>query len=71
MRVGTADSVSLTFANGARPQKGKNLAIAEWPTVERTQRTTCCSSGLMPIAAVEAKRKNVDVSGALQQAKRV
>ena len=26
--------------------------------------------GLTPVAAVEAKRKNVDVSGALQQAKR-
>lgn len=25
-----ADSKSLTYANGIRPEKGKNLAIAEW-----------------------------------------
>lgn len=28
----TADSAALSFAKGARPHKGKNLAIAEWPT---------------------------------------
>ena len=27
-----ADSMHLTFASGARPEKGKSLAIAEWPT---------------------------------------
>lgn len=27
-----ADSEALAFSKGARPEKGKNLAIAEWPT---------------------------------------
>ena len=26
------DTENLTYRKGARPQKGKNLAIAEWPT---------------------------------------
>jgi hypothetical protein len=27
-----ADTVNLRYAKGARPVKGRNLAIAEWPT---------------------------------------
>ena len=27
-----ADSEALTWKNGIRPEKGKNIAIAEWPT---------------------------------------
>jgi type I restriction enzyme R subunit len=26
------DSEAITFAKGARPERGRNLAIAEWPT---------------------------------------
>jgi type I restriction enzyme R subunit len=65
----TVDSASLSFAKGARPEKGKNLAIAEWPTSSGPA-DYVLFVGLMPVAAVEAKRKNIDVSGALQQAKR-
>lgn len=65
----TVDSVHLTYANGARPQRGQNLAIAEWPT-ETGPADYALFVGLMPIAVVEAKRKNIDVSAALQQAKR-
>jgi len=65
----TADSATLSFAKGARPEKGKNLAIAEWPTASGPA-DYVLFVGLMPVAAVEAKRKNIDVSGALQQAKR-
>jgi type I restriction enzyme R subunit len=64
-----ADSAAQTYAKGARPQKGKNLAIAEWPT-QSGPADYVLFVGLIPIAVVEAKRKNVDVSGALQQAKR-
>jgi type I restriction enzyme R subunit len=64
-----ADSTTLTYAKGARPEKGKNLAIAEWPTASGPA-DYVAFVGLMPVATVEAKRKNVDVSGALQQAKR-
>lgn len=65
----TVDSARLSYAKGARPEKGKNLAIAEWPTSSGPA-DYVLFVGLMPIGAVEAKRKNIDVSGALQQAKR-
>ncbi len=64
-----ADSVQLRYSQGSRPEKGKNLAIAEWPT-ESGPADYVLFVGLMPVATVEAKRKNIDVSGALQQAKR-
>lgn len=64
-----ADSAALTYANGARPEKGKNLAIAEWPT-KSGPADYVLFIGLMPVASIEAKRKNRDVSGSLQQAKR-
>jgi type I restriction enzyme R subunit len=65
----TVDSARLSFAKGARPQRGQNLAIAEWPT-ETGPADYALFIGLTPVAIVEAKRKNVDVSAALQQAKR-
>jgi type I restriction enzyme, R subunit len=65
----TVDSAALTYAKGARPEKGKNLAIAEWPTGSGPA-DYVLFIGLTAVAAVEAKRKNVDVPGALQQAKR-
>lgn len=64
-----ADSEALKYNTGARPEKGKNIAIAEWPT-ESGPADYVLFTGLTPIAVIEAKRKNVDVSGALQQAKR-
>ncbi|QSQ27605.1 type I restriction-modification system endonuclease [Pyxidicoccus parkwayensis] len=65
----TVDSATLSFAKGARPEKGKNLAISEWPTASGPA-DYVLFVGLWPLAAIEAKRKNIDVSGALQQAKR-
>ncbi len=64
-----ADSERLTFNKGARPEKSRNRAIAEWPT-ETGPADYVLFTGLAPIAVIEAKRKNIDVSGALQQAKR-
>jgi type I restriction enzyme, R subunit len=64
-----ADSMHLTFASGAHPEKGKYLAIAEWPTATGPA-DYILFAGLVPLATVEAKRKNIDVSGSLQQAKR-
>ena len=64
-----ADSSGLTYARGARPQRGRNLAIAEWPT-ETGPADYVLFIGLQPVAVVEAKRKHLDVSAALQQAKR-
>ena len=59
----------LRHNNGTRPERGKNLAIAEWPTASGPA-DYVLFVGLTPVATVEAKRSNIDVSGALQQAKR-
>jgi len=65
-----ADSQVLTHQKGARPEKGKNLAIAEWPTVGRQAADYVLFAGLTPIAIVEAKRENTNVAGKIQQAER-
>ncbi len=65
----TVDSVNLTYGKGARPRKNQHLAIAEWPS-ETGPADYVLFAGLTPVAVVEAKRKNLDVSAALQQAKR-
>ena len=65
----TVNSATLTHSKGARPQKSKFLAIAEWPT-ESGPADYVLFIGFTPIATVEAKRRNLEVSGALQQAKR-
>ena len=64
-----ADSENLRYSKGARPEKGKNMAIAEWPTTSGPA-DYMLFVGLTPMAPVEAKRKHVDVSAALVQAKR-
>ena len=62
------DSSKLRYATGERPEKGKNRAIAEWPT-ETGPSDYVLFIGLMPVAAVEAKRRNRRVQF-LVQAKR-
>lgn len=64
-----ADSQRLRYAKGTRPQKGKNLAIAEWPT-EHGPADYVLFVGLRPLAVVEAKSRSVDVPSALQQSRR-
>jgi len=64
-----ADSVNYRYAKGVKPQKGRNLAIAEWPTATGPA-DYVLFIGLMPIAIVEAKRKNKNVKSAIEQAKR-
>ncbi|MGE3703517.1 MAG: type I restriction-modification system endonuclease, partial [Hyphomicrobiaceae bacterium] len=64
-----ADTVRLTYRAGVRPEKGRNLAIAEWPTASGPA-DYVLFAGMTPLATVEAKRANRDVSGALQQAAR-
>ncbi|WP_337880603.1 type I restriction-modification system endonuclease [Rheinheimera sp.] len=68
-----ADSEALTFKNGDRPEKGKNKAIAEWPTSlngEKGRADYVLFAGLTPIAVVEAKKENVNVAGKIDQAER-
>jgi type I restriction enzyme R subunit len=64
-----ADSRKLTYTKGARPEVHRNKAIAEWPT-ETGPADYVLFIGLTPVATVEAKRKTIDVSAALEQARR-
>ncbi|MDF1561939.1 MAG: type I restriction-modification system endonuclease [Deltaproteobacteria bacterium] len=64
-----ADTVALAYKAGARPAKGRNMAIAEWPTASGPA-DYVLFVGLTPVAVVEAKRKRKDVAGAIEQAKR-
>ncbi len=64
-----ADSKALRYASGARPKKGLNQAIAEWPTGAGPA-DYVLFIGLMPVAVVEAKRKHTDVAGKVPQAER-
>jgi type I restriction enzyme, R subunit len=68
-----ADSQKLTFDRGVRPTRGKNLAIAEWPTLAEGKEGWAdyvLFAGLQVVAVVEAKRKHKDIPGVMPQAKR-
>ena len=65
-----ADNQELSWAKGARPEKGKNKAIAEWPAAGGQSADYVLFAGLTPIAVVEAKRENVNVAGKILQAQR-
>ncbi|WP_245471216.1 type I restriction endonuclease [Bradyrhizobium genosp. SA-3] len=64
-----ADTKSLRHSSGARPAKGRNLAIAEWPTANGPA-DYALFVGLTLIGVVEAKRKRKNVSAAIDQAER-
>ena len=54
-----ADSQELRYSKGARPQKNRNRAIAEWPTSSGPA-DYVLFVGLTPLAAVEAKRARIN-----------
>ncbi len=69
-RVGwEADSVNLRYAKGTRPQKGRNIAIAEW----RTDSKVCkygnadyaLFCGLKLMGVIEAKPAHKDISAVI------
>ena len=63
------DTQTLRHSEGVRPQKGKNLAIAEWPTATGpVDYVLFC--GLTAFATVEAKRESKNVPSVLIQAER-
>jgi type I restriction enzyme, R subunit len=64
-----ASTPELRYGKGVRPQKGRNLAIAEWPT-KNGPADYVLFAGLVAIGVVEAKRKSKDVVASLEQAKR-
>jgi type I restriction enzyme R subunit len=64
-----ADSRVLRYAAGARPARGRNMAIAEWPTASGPA-DYALFCGLTCVGVVEAKRRNRNVAAALGQAGR-
>jgi type I restriction enzyme R subunit len=64
-----ADTKSLRYASGVRPAKGRNLAIAEWPTASGPA-DYAMFAGLTLVGVVEGKRKRKNVSAAIDQAER-
>ena len=69
------DTQYLKYSLGTRPEIGRNMAIAEWPTgIDETGKVGFADYvlflGLMPVGVVEAKRYNIDVAGKLNEAYR-
>lgn len=60
-----ADTLNFRYAKGTRPQKGRNIAIAEWPTDSNKgnggQADYALFVGLQLVAIVEAKRAFNDI----------
>jgi type I restriction enzyme R subunit len=63
------DSAELRYATGIRPVKGRNMAIAEWPTTSGPA-DYALFVGTRCIGVVEGKRKRKNVSAAIDQAER-
>lgn len=63
------DTPTMRYSTGTRPAKGRNLAIAEWPT-KSGPADYALFVGTRCIAVVEAKRRNKNVSGHIDQAQR-
>ncbi|MDX1971233.1 MAG: type I restriction-modification system endonuclease, partial [Candidatus Sumerlaeia bacterium] len=64
-----ADSERLRYSNKTRPERNRNLAIAEYPTSEGPA-DYVLFMGLLPVAIVEAKKLNHHIPASIQQAKR-
>ena len=65
-----ADTRTLRYSRGTRPAKGRNLAIAEWPTATGPA-DYALFCGLRLVAIIEAKARHRDVASVLDgQAKR-
>jgi len=65
----TADTPNLRYSKGARPAKGLNQAIAEWPTASGPA-DYALFAGLKLVGVLEAKRRNRNVMSHLRQAER-
>lgn len=63
------DTQTMRYAAGTRPAKGRNMAIAEWPT-KSGPADYALFVGTRCIGVVEAKRRNKNVSSHIDQAER-
>ncbi len=59
-----ADTEHLRYSKGTRPEKGKNLAIAEWPT-DKGLADYALFAGLQLVGIVEAKAQEQNISSIL------
>ncbi|WP_245999069.1 type I restriction-modification system endonuclease [Paracoccus methylarcula] len=64
-----ANSTDIRHSKGVRPAKGRNLAIAEWPTASGPA-DYALFAGETCVGIVEAKRYRKNVSAAIDQAER-
>ena len=64
-----ADTKTLRHSAGVRPAKGRNMAIAEWPTASGPA-DYALFVGTTLVGVVEAKRRRKNVSAAIDQAER-
>jgi len=64
-----ADTLTLRYSHGARPEKGANKAIAEWQT-ETGPADYALFAGFDFIGFIEAKKMGKDVISDLKQSKR-
>ncbi|MBC9786530.1 type I restriction-modification system endonuclease [Heliobacterium chlorum] len=60
-----ADTINLRYSKGTRPQKGRNLAIAEWPTDSEVGNGGYADyalfAGTQLVGIIEAKRHFADI----------
>lgn len=60
-----ADTINLRYSKGTRPEKGRNIAIAEWPTDstvgDHGYADYALFIGLKLVGIIEAKRMVVDI----------
>ncbi|AVH14341.1 type I restriction-modification system endonuclease [Acinetobacter indicus] len=66
-----ADTENFRYSKGTRPLLGQNMAIAEYPLElngKKGQADYVLFHGLTPVAVVEAKRRNINPYGAIEQA---
>jgi type I restriction enzyme R subunit len=64
-----AESKTLRYSEGTRPSKGRNIAIAEWPTASGPA-DYALFVGLQCVGLAEAKKHNKNVSSVIDQAER-
>ncbi|MDG5853125.1 type I restriction-modification system endonuclease [Clostridium beijerinckii] len=68
-----ADTINIRYSKGTRPQKGRNLAIAEWPTYSMEKGNGKVDYALFIgeklVGFVESKKYSKDVAGTMIEAK--
>lgn len=68
-----ADTINLRYSKGTRPAKGRNLAIAEWPTYSIEKGNGAVDYALFIgeklVGFIEAKKYSKDVAGTMVESK--